>query len=480
MANGLDTLEGCQRLFEDLLETPPEMFGRQDLALLNLLCAPTLPGSENLDIPKCLARLDRLTEFVRAATERSLPRSRSDPDYGHSEPMWRMAMLVTLVKRDFGASYSPSAKADLAAGIDAPFTDSREIFLHGLLDDDPKRRWGTCTSIPVLVAAVARRLRYPVGLSVSRRHVYARWEGGGLCFNIEASNPMGMAVLPDEHYRNWPIKLPPEELKAGYYLRTLTPAEEFGVFLQDRFCCLRDAARYEECFLWAARALQFNPDEPHFADAAHMVIDMGLRHRLKRVHPEQKIPPFDQPFLYNIGDLVRIEERSLVLTVTAHWQEAHGELEQARQTYEDACRQNFHGNNEQRDLQRFLKKHGLRRGRGPLLPPGEIGQPRRCQLFCRPEQEADQLRSLADEFEGKGELLRARDVLHDLYLFDPCDAEVFQRARALERQPRFQAQLKALIAQRRRELEVSKSVNGTASTVVRPNVILGENFQAQW
>ncbi len=59
-----NAIEHCRHLLNDLLETDPADFGSKDLALLNLLCAPSLPGSENLDIPSCLTRLDDLTAFV--------------------------------------------------------------------------------------------------------------------------------------------------------------------------------------------------------------------------------------------------------------------------------------------------------------------------------------------------------------------------------------------------------------------------------
>src|ERR1700733_8500899 len=54
--------------------------------------------------------------------------------------------------------------------------------------------------------------------------------------------------------------------------------------------------------------------------------------------------------------------------ISAHLNEWWGDLSLARIQYEEACRQNFNGNNEQRDLQYFLNKHGLSQRTGPLLP----------------------------------------------------------------------------------------------------------------
>ena len=459
-AEKLSSVSGCQSVFEDLLETPLSEFGRMDLGLLNLLCAPTLPGSEDLDIPKCLARLDRLTDQARAFIERHIHNYRRDPTYGHSEAMWRMGMLVTFIKRDFGATYHPGARDDLLAGIDdAPLTDSREVFIHGLLDDDPKRRWGTCASIPVLIAAVARRLRYPVGLALARQHVYAKWEGREV-FNIEASGPAGMTVHSDDHYRG-ALRggLTPEQVRSGHYLRTLFPAEEFAVFLKHRVWALRDAARYAETFLWSARALQFSPDDPIFPYAAYQCLDIALKHRVKVKNPKVNIPPPEQShtFFYNAGELLAPHERSLYLTIVGHYREAEGELDAARQAFEDACRQNFHGSNEQRDLQRLLRKHNLKRRSGPLMPPENLGLQRWIKLRCQPQEEAGVLAQVVRECEREGRILMARDALRDLYMIDPCNAEVFQRARELEQHPLFQPQLKAYIEQRRQREQNSKN-----------------------
>jgi hypothetical protein len=133
-----------------------------------------------------------------------------------------------------------------------------------------------------------------------------------------------------------------------------------------------------------------------------------------------------------------------------------GEIDKARACFSESARQNFHGNNEQHDLQRFLKKFGRTERVNLPLPPKYVGQPRRINLpNCQPEQEYGVLRSLTDQFERDGDFLKARDTLHDLYLFDPADAEVFSWARSLEQRPQFQSQLKAVIAARHKMLDQS-------------------------
>jgi tetratricopeptide (TPR) repeat protein len=429
----------------DLLESDPAEFGRKDLALLNVLCAPNLAGSERLDIQRCLFHLDRLVAHVKATTERNLHRFPQDPEYGQCEPKWRMAMLVTCVKLDFGVAYDPVVKADLDRDGRSPFIDSRNVFIHGLLDDDPKRRWGSCSSIPVLVAAVARRLGYPVGLAVNRRHVYARWDGGGdLAFNVEASNAAGMTIHSDEYYRNEMCgPMTPAEVRSGFYGRSLWPAEEFALFLKNRVWCLCDMARYEQTLLWSARALQFAPEDPHFAKCAYELAILAIKHRVRQKHPTRAIPAGEDEFAFNLDEFTSVPERSLFLAIAAHTEELDQNLDKARELYEDACRMNPYGNNEQRDLQRFLRKHDLAARRpGPVLPPRH-SLPRFFNLpNAAPDRQAAVLLDLADEFECKGELLKARKALIDLYMFDPCDAELYHRLRAIENRPKFQEQLK--------------------------------------
>lgn len=455
----LASVDTCQRLFNDILELDPADIAKQDVGLLNLLCAPGLVGSEGLNVARCMARLDSLAAFVRASTERGLGNFRSSPDYGHCEPMWRMALLVTKVKRDYGAAYDPGVRADLQADGHSPMSDASNVFVHGLLDDDANRRLGSCSSIPVLVAAVARRLGYPVRLAVNRRHVYARWDDGqGFAFNVEASNPAGMTVLPEDHYWNDFGPVDARERASGLYCRSLTPAEAFALFLKQRSHALHDQARYDETLLWSARSLQFSPTQPYFAVHAHQMMELGLKHRYRRKYPDRPIPPPERnhEWFYHPGELLAIEELSPFLTIEGHYHEYYGRLDQARRQFEDACRYNFFGNNEQRDLQRFMSKHRLTRRPGPpVWPKGANKAVRRTKVSdgCPLEQEAGVLQRFADECERRDELLRAMDALHDLYFFDPCDAEVFRRAREIEARPQYRAQCGAALAKQRQVLQ---------------------------
>ena len=121
-----------------------------------------------------------------------------------------------------------------------------------------------------------------------------------------------MTIQSDDEYKRDFVKEP--DKNSSYYLRTLTAAEEFALFLTFRVECLHYAARYEETPLWSARALQFAPDDTGFLRWASMSADLALKHRLRRKHPEIKIPPMDatEPFFFNMADLLRVEERPCI------------------------------------------------------------------------------------------------------------------------------------------------------------------------
>ena len=266
-----------------------------DIARLNLAAADSLPGAEALDVERSLAELDAWAVHAIAETERNLYRFRQQPaEYENSEGYFRLLMLAVVVCEDFGVRYNPGrisapGESILSGGIgvapvaivtgpaasvppsppsggegarragegearggDGFFADSQGLFLHGLLGE---RRMGTCSSMPVLYVALARRLGYPVSLATTKGHLFARWEGRGERFNVECIG-RGMNRYDDAHYRQWPFVLSDQEIQENAYLRSLTPAGEAAVFLSLRAECLREAGRLEEarqCYAGAAR-----------------------------------------------------------------------------------------------------------------------------------------------------------------------------------------------------------------------------------
>ncbi|HOC58153.1 MAG TPA: hypothetical protein PKI20_21220 [Verrucomicrobiota bacterium] len=241
----------------ELLQSGAGAIAVCDIALMNLLCAQGLPGAEDVNHAQCLATLDQWADHIRSETARHLYRYKANPsEFDHSEAYFRMLIMSVVLYEDFGVRYNPdriSAPADIHAN-DHFFAESRDIFLHGLLDPirdpqpstlNPHPRLGTCSAMPVLYVAIGRRLGYPLKLVTTKAHLFLRWDSPNERFDMEATG-RGMNRYDDEHFKQWPFPVTEDEIKADGYLKSLTPAEELAVFLSLRGHCLREAGRAQE------------------------------------------------------------------------------------------------------------------------------------------------------------------------------------------------------------------------------------------
>jgi hypothetical protein len=216
-------LAECRRL--DLL--PESSLAVMDIATVNLFYASGLPGSLQPDMGKCLQWVNAAASLVLSETDRHMYRFRNDPEkYGNSEGAYRMSWLVTVLQRELGVHY----RQELIDMDDHSFFKrSEHLFIHGIVEG----KGGTCASLPVMYAAVGRRLGYPLKLAACARHLFVRWEGQGERFNIE-STCRGYISYPDEYYLTWPHAIPPEKVAEFGYLKSQTPNEEVSDFLCHR------------------------------------------------------------------------------------------------------------------------------------------------------------------------------------------------------------------------------------------------------
>jgi len=219
-------------LFHELVSLDPDKLDNVSLGRMNLLAAKGLPGSENLDIQRCLATLDRWAERVKSETARHLYKFQQNPgNYRNSEAYFRMLMLVTVLQQDLGVHYNKARMRKI------DFTRSQDLFIHGMLPREgqsvSETNGGTCISMPVIYTAVARRLGYPVKLVTAKAHVFCRWDGPHEQVNVEATN-RGMNSFEDEYYTTWPKKASQAEIEANGYLESLSPQRELALCLVTR------------------------------------------------------------------------------------------------------------------------------------------------------------------------------------------------------------------------------------------------------
>lgn len=252
-------------IWQDLVQLSDAELQQLDVALVHLLCAYGLPRTESLNIPAILGWIDTIAQAVREFTDKALSRRESLAEaekVRHSEGVFRMACLVSVVQRDFGIT------TDNRLNKWPDFSDSRYVFLHGLVEGCG----GTCANLPILYVAIARRLGYPLRLVKTAHHLFARWEGtDGRQFNVECTTP-GLDCPPDEHYLTWPVPVDPWDRQAGRWLESKSPREELGGFLIMRAACLRDNGRYREAAEAAVWASAVAPANRHHLQTTERIL----------------------------------------------------------------------------------------------------------------------------------------------------------------------------------------------------------------
>src|SRR5262249_15057556 len=144
---------------------PDGQLGALDVAEVNLACAAGLPGAPTeAEARECIDRLDHYARCARLYTDRHLPDFRANPSlWGGSEALFRVLRLVALLRDLYGVRYHPARIPD-----GAPF-GAADTFIHGALLGEG----GTCASLPVVYAAVGRRLGYPIRLVAAKAHLFA-------------------------------------------------------------------------------------------------------------------------------------------------------------------------------------------------------------------------------------------------------------------------------------------------------------------
>jgi hypothetical protein len=284
---------------------------QHDIAAVNLACAAGLPGAQGIDVARCLATLDAWAAHVRLKTEVGACRFRQDPArWDGSRPLFRVHCLVSVLQLAFGVRYRPDRMAPNAA------LTREDCFVHGILAG----KGGTCASLPVIYAAVGRRLGYPLrlvsALGPACGHRFLRWdEPGGERFNIEINN-MGFDAPPDDYYRSGLYAATRQWETTAPLLRSLTRRQELACFLTDRAWQWLNAGKHAQATDAFLRASQLDPaNELHVASAE--AVGARWRKKLRAVAP----PVFPgisslSPCPRHLAVCLGIDSHALVLEAT--------------------------------------------------------------------------------------------------------------------------------------------------------------------
>lgn len=219
-----------------------------DVGILNLACTEGLPDADDVYVLRCVELLDRWADYVGRFTRSAHSVFLNSPkDFNNSEGYFRSLCLVTALQRDLGLRYNEAKIAE------ATPLDTADLFVHGALFGDG----GTCVTIPVVYAAVGRRLGYPLKLVTARGHradhLFCRWEDEQDRFNIEAT-AKGLSCHSDDYYRRGLYVHCPQGEREGGILQSQSPRQELSGFLRTRGFRWLDFNNYRQAvdsFAWA-------------------------------------------------------------------------------------------------------------------------------------------------------------------------------------------------------------------------------------
>ncbi|MFN5272075.1 MAG: transglutaminase family protein, partial [Planctomycetota bacterium] len=208
----------------------------QDLAAVNLRCSLGLNESIDHLYLECLELVAEWSCQLIEFTERNHHHFREDPGYfEHSEEVFQAIAMVQFVQDALRVRYNTMfAEGEYNA------MDSRNLFLTGVLTGFG----GTCVSLPVLYAALAQRIGYPVELAHTWEHYYCVWNSqSGFCFEAAGR---GFDKRTHEYYRHFRRIVTAEDESTFGFLRPLSRKELFACFAKERSHCLQEQFRFDE------------------------------------------------------------------------------------------------------------------------------------------------------------------------------------------------------------------------------------------
>lgn len=264
-----------------------------DIAEVNLACTANLPDAPGpLTVMECLHKIDEWAKFVRHYTDRAYEQffCTNPAKYNHSKALFRSISMVTALQRHCGLRYNPAK-----IPVDVPF-DTADSFIHGAI----LGAGGTCATIPVILAAVGRRLGYPIKIVDTKggqyAHLFARWDDpNGERMNLEATN-QGLSTPDDDYYRTGMYEIDPEIERKGQFLKSMTPRQELASFLVERACHCRDLRQWSFAVEAFGTASGLVPENAFYLNMLKMAMNAWYE-ELEKLKP----PHFPEVFFQTPG-----------------------------------------------------------------------------------------------------------------------------------------------------------------------------------
>ena len=223
--------------FRELVEMDRDRLDHVDLGRMNLICANEAYPDGDVDVEKLIEKLNEWANRCRHAEVRFRHSFEKNPKYyDGSYAKFKAINLVLTLKEDFKCRYQMKlVESGVMADIHSPtfFKNRNDVFISGLL----RSRRGTCSSYPVLITALGRRLGYPISLKTTQGHMFCEWNDGVERFNID-TNGEGVDTPPDEYYlKSTADGMSATERGREYFMRPLSNWECLGVFIETMGYC---------------------------------------------------------------------------------------------------------------------------------------------------------------------------------------------------------------------------------------------------
>ena len=249
--------------FKELVSMDREQLERVDIGRMNLICANEVSSDGDLDVERLLGKLDEWADHCRREELRFRGSFEKNPRrYDGSYAKFKVVNLVLTIKEDFKCRYQMQlVRSGAMANLNSPafFKDYKDVFIAGLI----QRRRGTCSSYPVLIAAIGRRLGYPLFLKATRGHLLCEWDDGVERFNID-TNGEGVDTPPDEYYMTSPIGamsgMSATDIEKEYFMRSLGNWESLGMFIETVGYCHEANGRIDKAIGAYNLALRYLPN----------------------------------------------------------------------------------------------------------------------------------------------------------------------------------------------------------------------------
>lgn len=277
--------------FQELVAMNREQVDRVDIGRMNLICANEASHGVDIGVERLLGKLDEWAEHCRKEEMRFRKKFEKNPKhYDGSYAKFKAINLVLTIKEDFKCRYQMSlVQSGEMAKINSPtfFRNYDDAFVSGLL----RKRRGTCSSYPVLITALGRRLGYPISIKTTFGHMFCEWDDGVERFNID-TNGEGVDTPSDDWYlkgnmeKAYGIKAP--KMEESYYMQPLGNWESLGLFIETIGYCHEANGRMDKAIEAYNLASRYLPNSANLKRLA-----------ARRVMPKEVLDQIQETLRFN-------------------------------------------------------------------------------------------------------------------------------------------------------------------------------------